>query len=100
MVQHIYCNYKSTAKAVFFFAEQRFEKCLRFEETAKQDNPHLLRVGALKIYCERKQTAKAVFFYEAAFQESIVHGLIIFFLHTHYIWCYHNIYSFMIKEKL
>lgn len=46
----------------FFFTEQRFEKCLRFEETAKQDNPHLLRVGALKIYCERKQTAKAVFF--------------------------------------
>lgn len=62
MVQHIYCNYKSTAKAVFFFTEQRFEKYLRFEETAKQDNPHLLRVGAFKIYCERKQTAKAVFF--------------------------------------
>lgn len=78
----------------FFFAEQRFK------ETAKQDNPHLLRVGAFKIYCERKQTAKAVFFYGAEFQEASFCGLIIFFLHTHCIWCYHNIYSFMIKEKL
>lgn len=43
--------------------EQRFEKCLRFKETAKQNNPYLLRVGAFKIYCERKQTAKAVFFF-------------------------------------
>lgn len=42
--------------------EQCFEKCLHFKETAKQDNPYLLRVGAFKIYCERKQTAKAVFF--------------------------------------
>ena len=57
MVQHIYCNYKSTAKAVFFFTEQRFE------ETAKQDNPHLLRVGALKIYCERKPTAISSLFF-------------------------------------
>ena len=47
--------------------EQRFEKCLHFKETAKQDNPHLLRVGAFKIYCERKQTAKAVFFTEQRF---------------------------------
>lgn len=39
----------------------------RFKETANQDNPHLLRVGAFKIYCERKPTAKAVFFYGAAF---------------------------------
>ena len=42
--------------------EQRFKKCLHFEETSEQDNPYLLRVGALKIYCEHKSTAKAVFF--------------------------------------
>lgn len=51
-----------TAISGLYFTEQRFEKCLRFRETAKQNNPYLLRVGALKIYCERKQTAKAVFF--------------------------------------
>lgn len=34
-----------------FFMEQHFK------ETAKQDNPHLLWIGAFKIYCERKQTA-------------------------------------------
>lgn len=44
----------------------------RFKETSKQDNPHLLRVGAFKIYCERKQTATAVFFfYGAAFREML-----------------------------
>ena len=47
-----------------FFTEQRFE------ETAKQNNPYLLRVGALKIYCERKQTAKAVFFTEQRFEKA------------------------------
>ena len=68
MVQQIYCNYKSTAISSLFFAEQRFEKCLRFEETAKQNNPYLLRVGALKIYCERKQTAiSGLFFTEQRF---------------------------------
>ena len=70
MVQQIYCNYKSTAISSLFFAEQRFEKCLRFEETAKQNNPYLLLVGALKIYCERKQTAKAVFFTEQRFEKA------------------------------
>lgn len=67
MVQQIYCERKQTAKAVFF-TEQRFEKCLRFRETAKQNNPYLLRVGALKIYCERKQTAiSGLFFTEQRF---------------------------------
>lgn len=59
-----------TAISGLYFTEQRFEKCLRFRETAKQNNPYLLRVGALKIYCERKQTAKAVYFYGAAFQRN------------------------------
>lgn len=44
----------------------------RFEETSKQDNPHLLRVGALKIYCERKQTAKAVFFLRSSVSKNSV----------------------------
>lgn len=45
--------------------EQRFEKCLHFKETAKQDNPHLLRVGVFKIYCERKQTSISSLFFFA-----------------------------------
>lgn len=71
----IYCERKQTATAVFFFTEQRFEKCLRFEEPAKQNNPYLLRVGALKIYCERKQTAISSLFYS---YNRHFHGLLFF----------------------
>ena len=52
--------------------EQRFKKCLHFEETSEQDNPYLLRVGALKIYCEHKSTAiSGLFFTEQRFEKCL-----------------------------